>query len=845
MEIIIHQILCGEDEKGGYGLLKSTLSDFKLAKNLAFHTDIQEQIGGNNWESAIRGFLVDDYFMIMKTFPDKSPDVRPGRVFSHVLLIPKTDLVSIQNISPILDLLPEKLDKENVIEPILYKPENKNEIHLPFHFHERFNKVIHGYVNAQQYSKTIIWVGEENYLFALSQYWKILSSEEKENLNFGLNFNADAIPKGNLNLINIPENIESKFLNNGFCLIRKNDNYVLTEIFEQLLAGDPNANERISNFKTIIETGNLSRDAVNNIGKVLNTFEGIDSIYDLKMINTLSHVIAEYSLSKDSGVRFKEKLLDKICDLVSACDVSELHLIKTFKTKSYANSEIKLSKSINIWLENNFFSEKETQNKNYSLLLEKLKGDSIDNWWTINIKHQLGVFLSSINPVKTSTLFNWLQKDISNLEFLEPSIDKSSESENSFTLQLSKSYNKSHFQNLVSFALNRNWLKFHAKLMILEYPFEQALSKQLTVDLQVDYLDGINEIIANISSKSVINYTINNGDNRLIQISSEYCYKESSLLGNIDVSNINWQEIWYDSILLGNNISDGIIESQEKVYMLLNLIVDGGNYNSNLLEKISESEFGNILYYPNREKIWKLIPIKAKTNFLDKTSTVLLQKICTDTTTVIPEDKQLGDFIISNGISTFLYYNRSNLKVTLPIFITFKQLPEYILKDYISNFSGNLNIVDATQLGKLILKRNYGSVAHIVYQKSYSKDQFRIALKECYGLLHIIDKGFAWAKGLISNVKITKNEWWEAFTDLCIRLYPNGPKQSKIWESADGDESDLITYSTGKESWIAILKKLRNGGCAEVTPKRLIKKMLEDYKKNEELKTLRYLLEKI
>jgi hypothetical protein len=844
VEIIIHQIICGEDDKGGYGLLKSTLSDSKLAKKIAFNTDIQEQTGAYQWDSAIRGFVVDDYFLIMKTFPDKSADVRPGRVFSHVLLIPKTDLINIQNLTPILELLPDKIDKEIIFEPILYKEESNFVTDTSSSCQGRFNKVIHGYVNAQDCSKTIIWIGVENFDTALSLFWKVLPVEEKETLNFGLNFNADAIPKGKLNFINIPENIESKFLNKGFCLVRKNDSHVLTEIFEQLIAGDPEANERLNKFKTIIETGDLSRDAINNIGKVLNTFECIDLISDLKKLNTLSHVVAEYSPQKEKGVVFKEKLLDKICDLVYVCDVSELHLIKTFKVNSFEGSERKLTQSINKWLENHLFSEKEAKTKNYSLLFEKLNGNSYSNWWTVNIKHQLDVFLSSIDVNRASIVMNWFNQDISILEIIESAIDRSSESENSFTIQLSKSFNKSHFQNLLSFALSRKWLRFHAKLMIFEYSFEQAISSQLLVDDNEEFFDGINEIIISISPISVINFAINNGDNRLIKICGKYCHTDSSLLANIEISNLYWQAIWLHSILFGNEIFDGITEPQEKVYLLLNILLNGKSYNIDLLGKISNTQYGNILYYPNRENIWKFIPNSIRTNFLNKTSTALLQKISLDTTTVIPDDKELSDFIISNGISDFLYFNRNNFKVTLPIFITFKQLPEHILKDYASNFFGNMDVVDATQLGKLVYQRNYKNVAHIIYQKSYSNDQFRISLKECHELLGIIDRGLAWANRLISNVEITENEWWEAFASLCIRLYPSGPKDSKIWERADGDESDLITYSTGKEAWNAILKKLRFGGCDEATPKKLIKRMLEDYKKNEELKTLKDLLEK-
>jgi len=842
VEIIIHQIICGEDDKGGYGLLKSTLSDLKLAKKIAFNTDIQEQTGNYQWISAIRGFVVDDYFLIMKTFPDRSTDVRPGRVFSHVLLIPKSDLINIVNLIPILELLPVEIDKEINVVPIFYKEESNFVTDTSYSYQGRFNKVIHGYVNAQDCSKTIIWVGVENFDTALSLFWKILSVEEKEVLNFGLNFNADAIPKGKFNFINIPENIESKFLNKGYCLVRKNDSYVLTKIFEQLIAGDPKAYERISKFKTKIETGDLSRDAVNNIGKVLNTFENIDTISDLKRLNTLSHVVAEYSPLKDKGVPFKAKLLDKICDLVSFCDVSELHIVKTFKTNSFESSEEKLSQSINKWLENLLFSEKETRTKNYSLLFDKLNGNS--NWWTVNIKHQLDVFLLSIDANKALIVMNWLNQDISILDIIESAIDSSSESENSFTIQLNSRYNKSHFQSLQSLALNRKWLKFHAKLMILEYSFEQALSKQLVVDNNDDYFEGINELITNRPPISVISFTINNGDNRLIEVCGEYCHKDNSLLNNIDVSNFYWQEIWVCAINRGNELNDGVLNPIEKVFQLFDLIIDGKEYNKDLIDIISESEFGNILDYPRRNILWERLSEKSIKNFIEKTSSKLLELLSINPTHVVPDDKILSDYIISNGISTFLYYNRNKVRSVLPIFSKYSQLNERVLKDYVYNHSQSIDATDAVQLGRLVQSRRFSSVAEVIYNKSSKHNNWKFALEECNQLLDYFTKALLAISGIISNVKIPTDEWWKSTEDIIVDLYPNGQAIKTIWNNAGGKESDLLINSTGVEVWHDLLIKLRRGFFKDIKMNSLLKEIKKNYYDSNERFKLIYDLRK-
>ena len=83
MAITIHQAICGEQNKS-WELLRTTLIDNSLAKKIAFQTDLQDSPpSGLKWIPVIRGFLFGDFFLLIKTYTDNSPDVRNGRVFSH------------------------------------------------------------------------------------------------------------------------------------------------------------------------------------------------------------------------------------------------------------------------------------------------------------------------------------------------------------------------------------------------------------------------------------------------------------------------------------------------------------------------------------------------------------------------------------------------------------------------------------------------------------------------------------------------------------------------------------------------------------------------------------------
>ena len=154
--MIIHQLICGETNKKGWGLLKSTIPDASIAEAIAFVSNLQDSAGGVKWLPAIRGFYYHDFFLLMKTFPDNSPSVRSGRAFSHVLLISKDDINSIADIGSLFKFLPDEIDKSISLEPINFNPDEVSGLQLQPRFQGRFNKAIHGYVRASDYRNTII-----------------------------------------------------------------------------------------------------------------------------------------------------------------------------------------------------------------------------------------------------------------------------------------------------------------------------------------------------------------------------------------------------------------------------------------------------------------------------------------------------------------------------------------------------------------------------------------------------------------------------------------------------------------------------------------------------------------
>ena len=837
MKIVIHQSLCGENNKA-WDLIKTSMTDIGIAKSIAFKTDLQEHTGGLNWVPAVRGFVEGEYYLIMKTFEDTSLDVRRGRKFSHVLIIQKEELIKINNLQLIFNLLHKKINKEASIESISMEIDLKESI-IDFQqpFLGRFNKLIHGFLNVKDYFNTIIWFGQESFDLAVVELWKRLTESERQNLNFGISFNNDITRSENINLITVPESIQSRFLKSDFFLIGKNDIHIPTELSEQILIGDQKARLRIDNFTKAIESKSLSRSDINPVSKGINTFENLDVISDLKKLNTLSHIIAQYSQSEGQGVQIKSHLVNRIAQIINSAEFSEIVVLRSFKYDSFKDSKDIISVALKEWVHKKIFQIKEKSTE-YKIFFDTLFINKNSNWWDKTLEIELKLYLGKINSSKASVVYVWLTVDPNILIKINAFLDKSKESELSFLDMLSIKNGVQFINQLKVFSAQNKWYRLYAKILNNEFEFSKALLELLKIDQDENNLDAINIILHGKNPKLIVDFAVENGENRILIKSGELITETPKLLNAINVANINWQIIWLESIKNGNDIETGLKNINNVINELFDVVISENQISEELLVKISESRFANIISYPNRNALWSKIPLNAKNNFLKQTSSILLEQLSKNSTTKIPEDNVLSEYISKTGISDFLYYNRNNIKSVIPLFEKFTQLSDYNLRDYLNNYSGPINSLEAKQLGKVINNRNFYNAASIIHSKADKNNNWKFALSECHFILGFFQKAAISISGILSSVNIPTDQWWQSAEEIIVELYPNATSIVTVWKKAGGKESELIMSNTAANAWNDALFKLRRNNFKDITMNDLLKVIKKQYDNNSKFKII-------
>jgi hypothetical protein len=836
VEIKLDQSLCGENEKKAYGLLRTTIANTEEAKVLANKSDLPDHTLGIKFSPALRGFSEGEYFLIMRTFKDMSPEVRPNRVFTHMLTASAKDICNFPDLWSICDLLQVEPSKTERISPVTAKTIPVNS-HIDEASKGRFHKLINGFINRGDFLNTIVWVGQDGFVEAICELWARLSTSERAELNFGIYFGTENISDNKTNIICVPESLQSKFIKKGYYIVGINDQHQPVELSELILAGDPAAIQRIKSFSNALGISHFKRNQVDAIVTGIKTFETIDEVNDLKKINTLSHIVATYAPDPKAGAKLKEKIIEKLTELIDQNTSTDFIVLKHFKVESFSQSKQKLSGAIIRWLGNVFFKPITRKATNLTPIFDLLSDSS--NWLSDILRKELKSYLSHLTRDKVKILYQWLASFPGTLESCKNYIDKGEDSEDLFIQLLPKGMGAGLLKVMKQFAANTGWFRLHAHLFIVSgISLEKALQAHLLIDRNFNDDRAVEILARKFSQQAIIDFTITNPDVRLISFCGKICAAKPLLFTKIDVTEYTWQLVWLAAIASGKALKDSSKSLQAVVFRVFDLLIEKKKVVPELIDKIAESPFADVREYTNINKLWPVLTPGNREKMLNATSSKLLGELAKNPTTNVPNDLTLSDFIFKDGISDFLYYNRDNIGSTLPIFSKYPHLKEEVLCHYLDNYAGDISQKDATALGKMILQRRFLNASSIVFKKTRKHNNWRFALAECHSQLGIMAKAVIYIGGLIKKVKIPSDEWWDAVNDVVINLYPNPTSMTTIWKKSGGKEYDLKSNGSTRDIWLDALHRLRHRAIKHITMNDLLKEIKKDYNHHDDFRTL-------
>lgn len=847
MKVIIHQALCGEnedDKSSGFSLLKTTLEDKTLAKKILPKTNLADlPSSGIGWVPAIRGFLVDQHFLIIKTYPDNSPKVRTGRLFSHVLIINKDDISRVNDISTLFAQFGEKINKDLTISPIQYYSDN----YLQSNYTSREKKVAQGVIGDK---KNIIWVGQLGFEDMICKIWRGLDIDTRCKLNFGIQFNPSQVSIDNFNILATPENIAIQWKNKtDFYLIEPQEPDTILSLATKSILGDDEAKVQFENFSNKIEVFFPSIEHLKTWEWCIKTTESIEKGEECKFadIIQLLLLICVYSKDKNKGDIFKQKTLTILTDLLKrTSDISEILSLNDVDFSAIKNANSILQQVLKEWCDRHLLDEMFNQNNPCISIVSKLSDTKYTSvWWRESIKESLTNGFSHWQKKHAKICWLWLNDNSHTFDFLSPFLsEENRQIENDLidTFPHPCIIASNVLLDIASFAAKKKWYKLHA-IIICEQHKEVhiILNQQLFVDKEENSMGGFEYIASYFRPLDFIEETVHLNDERLWTISGRML-SGTNFVERLNISCYGWHKIICKALEQETKIEDLFQYPEFFTYNTLDTLLQGNEVPDEIWPLIIKNKLADIYYYEQREKAWDILPETIKKDFLLATAFTYMKSDDSDANI----EKELLVYLDgATFLQEYFCQNRQNLSAILRSLGKVNITNQTLLANFIYGYNEQLSQMESASLGKIIYRKRWTKCADGIYDKAIYNYSYRPALQECYLLLERWKKFNIFLFGYISSISISEDEWWTGLLVVACKLFPKGPNDDDLWEKADGKASDLHHNTTGEDAWRKALAKLRKGGCKNISVSKLLNTMKDRYYINEELNSLIELYKKI
>lgn len=816
--IVIHQAIYGEvlGKTSGHDLLTASDEKKELFRRVSGYTDLADRPeGGVLSGPVVRGFFAEDHFLLIKTFPDKSPELRSGRVFSHVLFIPKADLHRVHNLSDLFQFHLPGIQKEAEMHPLEYHSQEAMPTTGAVDEKEA------AATNALLQNEPFVWLGEKGYWEWMARIWPQLPTGVRHTLKIGAAFGPSYAKNEYLNLLYIPEDAKTLWERHSFRVIDFGETETLQSAAAHWLVG--NTKEAapfqvlIDDFAPKIE----SIELLNQLQDYGKAYHQSDNHPELNHLLVLAHFVSQISPNERVGIKGKNRLMTAILQAIPSAPVNKFTALIYQSWKGFPNAMTSVSDAVCDWLTNHLLQEKHAKESG-GVLVKALVAEN-RNWWTKTVLDYVNNRLKKRQPSDAPVLWQWMKNELALIA--QHNAWLPGDAENELTQKIPK-LETAIAEAVLHMAKQKGWLVLHAKVAAQCYSAEKAIQAQLRIDADEDHTVALQALSECIKDSSFVPVVAEYTDARLHQIAGKLIAGNSRLLKGIDIASQGWQRCWEAAIQHGSEVWSGISNPQHTLFEILDYLLAGNAFSKPLLNAMSTGKHSSLKDYPERASIWLELPVKARSGFITATLAELIDELAIGRLHYNDLESELKKGVQSHEVQQQIIGSK-----TIPlikIIRLFDILPGLEAQHAIQLMQAHrFSSKEADGFGQLVSKKKWETVVEALYDKRFQRKDLIPALLHGSHLLGFWQQVGLSVSGLKSDV-IARDEWWEELLSIAAKKYPYGPAQNGLWLNAGGKLEELHQQGvSGKQSWSFAINHIRMGGSPSA--KELLKEMLKEY----------------
>ncbi|WP_440030166.1 GAP1-N1 domain-containing protein [Chromobacterium amazonense] len=815
----VEQAVYGEVQGRGHGLRASS-PNASLASTIASKLDLPDSVppGLQDWSPFVRGFPIEDHYVLARTFLDSSAS-RGGMVVTHALIISLDDMCQVESLAMLFEYLAPSIT-ECPSSMATLDLDTASSISTP-----AVDLIGTANALAAQGPSPLVRLGIKGFELLVDSLWRNLWPAFRRTFAFRLSFGPnDVVEHPVPALVCTPEQLQARWTKHH--IVKPDDSAPDSESAE-ILCGQRDiqpilalAEELGHEIQNLRELSRLER-----LHSMLSNGKSFaDLLTAIRLTDGLSN-------QPTQGISIKSKLIDHFIDLIPSADCKQLLPMRNLALSGFANTG-SLWSAIELLVSTLGFTPEDDMD-----MVEMVVASANENLalppWRAAVKAGLSTAARRNTPAISQAIWRWAEHSQAAFAAAVGCLPADELVEQRLADETPRKLNATTQSPLLSSLLKKRWFTAYGAALASMLPPLEAVDQQLKVDNDPAHSAGLRSALRYASPSQTLECALKLKDSRLVRLSADLTVAYPQILSNICCKDIIEQQVWGAAIRKDPSLWNAPNNPAGARDTVLAQLAKGLPVDTSLLEALAQTPLADLCATSERELLWPLLPASQCESYLQATATGWLDQ-ATKSSVVLPPEALLERTIIaSSSLQSVLEKSSISIDIRLAIIKALPSFTEGAFIDWLNKLLKGAQVLsntDSELLGTLVTSRGWKRAAEDLSRRlANQRADLLPGLRVCAGLL---DFYTSWMRG-ISKPSITQK--WEALEKVVRELYPSGPDCHELWSRAGGKNSDLLGQSqSGATRWHAALDSIRSGGRPHMSE--LITVMCQDFPDNEKLR---------
>lgn len=814
----VEQAVYGEIPGRGHGLRTSS-TNAPIAAAIASKLDLPDVVppGVQAWSPFVRGFPIDDHYLLARTFLDSSAS-RGGMVLTHALIVSLDDMCEVESLAALFGRLAASVT-ECPDSVVTLELDNAGSSHLPA-------ADLIGTANAltAQGLAPVVRLSVEGFEHLVDSLWKNLWPALRRAFAFRLSFGPnDLVEQPTPALVCTPEQLQARWTKHRMV---KPDDQTPNSESAMILCGQRDV-QPILALAEDLGFGVHTLKELSRLERLQTLLSGGESFDDLLAAIRLADGLSN---RPTFGASIKDELIGRFTALIPGADCKQLLLMRNLALSGFANTR-SLWSAVELLVSNLGFAPADDSDL-MQMVAAAVDEDLALPPWCAAVRTGLSTAARRDKPAIYQAVWRWAEHNHTAFAAAVDTLPADETVEQRLAGEVPRKLHVSSSAALVSPLLKKRWLTAYGAALAATLSPIDATGQQLKVDKDLDHSAGLRSALRYASPPQTLECALVHKDSRLVGLCAEQAAAHPKILSNIRCDDITEQQVWGAVIAKNSSLWNAPSNAIGARDTVLAQLVEGLPVDTGLLEALAKTPLADLCATSERARLWSLLPASQRDHYLQATATGWLEVAAKGAVVTSPEAPLERAIMASSNLRSLLEGSSVSVDARLAIVSGLPSFPEEVFIAWLNNLlkgARMLSHADSEQMGTLVASRHWERAAKHLSDRLADRPDIKPGLRLCADLVSFYTR---WKLGIS---KLSAAEKWKAFEDEVCELYPGGPDSDELWSRAGGKNSDLPGRSqNGATRWHTALNSIRFGG--RPTARDLLKMMCKDFPMNEKLR---------